>query len=94
MPAKRKGKDKARGKSTAADPSVRPSRVPQVTAFLRAHGVKGLSLDRGTGFFYYRGVRLLALTNWSAETFDHARQRFEFLTRFEDILVSGEVKQA
>ena len=41
-----------------------------------------------------RGVRLLALTNWSAETFDHARQRFGFLTRFEDILVSGEVRLA
>jgi len=40
------------------------------------------------------GVRLLALTNWSAETFDHARQRFDFLTRFEDILVSGEVRIA
>ena len=40
------------------------------------------------------GVRLLALTNWSAETFDHARERFGFLSRFEDILVSGEVKVA
>lgn len=35
------------------------------------------------------GVRLLALTNWSDETFPHARERFGLLRRFEDILVSG-----
>jgi len=38
-----------------------------------------------------RGHRLLALTNWSAETFPVARQRFAFLDWFEDIVVSGEV---
>ncbi|MGK0184445.1 MAG: 2-haloacid dehalogenase [Verrucomicrobiales bacterium] len=36
--------------------------------------------------------RLLALTNWSAETFPIARERFDFLNCFEDILVSGEEK--
>ncbi len=41
-----------------------------------------------------RGHRLLALTNWSAETFPIARQRFAFLGWFEDIVVSGEVKLA
>ncbi len=35
------------------------------------------------------GVRLVALTNWSAETFPHARGRFGLLRRFEDIVVSG-----
>lgn len=35
---------------------------------------------------------LYALTNWSAETFPFARRRFDFLTWFDDILVSGEVK--
>ena len=35
------------------------------------------------------GVRLLALTNWSAETFPHALARFVFLALFEGILVSG-----
>ncbi len=38
-----------------------------------------------------RGVRLLALTNWSAETFPIAQRRFEFLQWFEDIVVSGQV---
>ncbi len=37
-----------------------------------------------------RGSRLLALTNWSAETFPRARRRFPFLDRFEGIVVSGE----
>ena len=41
-----------------------------------------------------RGYRLYALTNWSAETFPIARERFEFLNWFEDIVVSGEVKLA
>lgn len=36
--------------------------------------------------------RLLALTNWSAETFPIARNRYEFLQWFEGILVSGEEK--
>lgn len=36
--------------------------------------------------------RLLALTNWSAELFPWARENFDFLDIFEDIMVSGEVK--
>lgn len=38
-----------------------------------------------------RGVRLLALTNWSAETFPVALDRFEFLDWFDGIVVSGEL---
>lgn len=37
-----------------------------------------------------RDVPLLALTNWSAETFPVARDRFGFLDLFSGILVSGE----
>lgn len=36
--------------------------------------------------------RLLALSNWSAETFHHALDRFDFLKLFETILVSGREK--
>lgn len=39
-------------------------------------------------------VRQLALTNWSAETFHHAEQRYPFLTWFEGILVSGRERLA
>ena len=35
-------------------------------------------------------VPLYALTNWSAETFPHARERYAFLDLFDDIVVSGE----
>jgi len=41
-----------------------------------------------------RGHRLLALTNWSSEKFPIARARFAFLSWFEDIVVSGDVKLA
>jgi len=34
-------------------------------------------------------TRLLALTNWSSGTFPHALATFEFLDRFEGIVVSG-----
>jgi 2-haloacid dehalogenase len=37
-----------------------------------------------------RGVPLYALSNFSAETFPHARRRFVFLDRFRDILLSGD----
>ena len=36
--------------------------------------------------------QIVALTNWSAETFPIALKRFEFLSWFEDILVSGKEK--
>jgi 2-haloacid dehalogenase len=32
------------------------------------------------------------LTNWSAELFPHARERFDFLKWFDGIVVSGEEK--
>ena len=38
-----------------------------------------------------QGVRLFALTNWSAETFPVALERFEFLGWFEAVVVSGEI---
>jgi 2-haloacid dehalogenase len=37
-----------------------------------------------------RGVNLYALTNFSTETWPLARERFEFLSWFEDSVVSGE----
>lgn len=37
------------------------------------------------------GIRLLALSNWSAETFPIARERFEFLRWFEAIVLSADV---
>ena len=36
-----------------------------------------------------RGVRLLALSNWSAETFPIVRPRLAFLDEFDGVLLSG-----
>ena len=36
------------------------------------------------------GAPVYALTNWSAETFGIARERFEFLEWFDGVLISGE----
>lgn len=38
-----------------------------------------------------RGVPLYALSNWSAETYPHARRRFDFLQWFRGVVISGEV---
>ena len=38
------------------------------------------------------GVRVYALSNWSAETFPRARPRFPFLDWFDAIVISGEVR--
>ena len=40
-------------------------------------------------FFQHPSYRVIALTNWSAETFPIALERFDFLHRFEGIIVSG-----
>ncbi|MDP9417743.1 MAG: HAD family phosphatase [Actinomycetota bacterium] len=40
------------------------------------------------------GVRLLALTNWSAEVFHHGRAQMPFLDGFEAVVVSGELRMA
>jgi len=37
------------------------------------------------------GIRLVGLSNWSAAMFPVARQRFDFLTWFEGIVISGDV---
>ena len=37
------------------------------------------------------GVAVYALSNWSAETFPDARERFPFLDLFDGIVISGDV---
>ncbi|HEX7106354.1 MAG TPA: HAD family phosphatase [Acidothermaceae bacterium] len=37
------------------------------------------------------GLRLIALSNWSAETFPRARRRMTFLDEFDGVLISGAV---
>ena len=40
------------------------------------------------------GVPLFALTNWSSELFPHARDGYDFLALFDDIVVSGDERMA
>mgnify|MGYP001032300421 CR=1 FL=1 len=47
-------------------------------------GTSGILAELGQA-----GIRLIALTNWSAETFPIATERFGILRRFEAIVVSG-----
>jgi 2-haloacid dehalogenase len=37
------------------------------------------------------GYRLYGLSNWSAETFPYAREKYDFFHLFDDIVISGEV---
>ena len=37
------------------------------------------------------GYQLYGLSNWSAETFPHARRKYDFLDLLDDIVISGEV---
>ncbi len=37
------------------------------------------------------GYSLYGLSNWSAETFPHAREKYDFFDLFDDIVLSGEV---
>ncbi len=41
---------------------------------------------------HQRNVPLFALTNWSAETFPHVFERYDFLGWFQGIVVSGPEK--
>jgi 2-haloacid dehalogenase len=73
-------------------------RFPEQADLIRAYDERWPEMIRGSlpdtvdilAELRDRGTRLLALTNWSAEKFHVARERFEFLTWFEGIVVSGE----
>lgn len=70
-----------------------PADAAAIRAYRQHFGRTLTGMVPGTGALLAElgraGVRLLALTNWSAETFPHAVERFGILRRFEDVLVSG-----
>jgi 2-haloacid dehalogenase len=70
-----------------------PEHAETILAY-RRHFTSTLGTVPGTGAviaeLQQAGVGLHALTNWSAETFPVARDRFGLLRRFAGILVSGE----
>lgn len=76
------------------------ARFPEHEALIRAfyarwHEMIGGVIAEGAALvekLEAAGVPLFGLTNWSAETFPWAWERFDVLRRFRDIVVSGHVK--
>jgi 2-haloacid dehalogenase len=71
-----------------------PHRQEQIEAYRRYFDLTISGMVPGTGALMAElqraGVRLLALTNWSADLFRPTKRRFGLLHRFEGIVVSGE----
>lgn len=73
------------------------ARVPHHRTLIEAYWKRWPEMMRGTiagsvavvDELRRRGVPLYGLTNWSAETFPYAQQRFDFLAWFSGIVVSG-----
>ncbi|MFW5833942.1 MAG: HAD family hydrolase [Pseudomonadota bacterium] len=90
--------DAGRSWAEAIDEAV--ARHPEHTALIHAYAERWPEMVAGDipetvavlEALADRQVPLYALTNWSAETFHHARDRFPWLRHFRDILVSGEVR--
>lgn len=87
-----------RGRSWADGLALLVDRHPQHRAAIEAYGARWLETIGGpisatvellADLRRSGGSRLLALTNWSAETFALARPHFAFLDWFEAIVVSG-----
>jgi 2-haloacid dehalogenase len=75
------------------------ARFPEHEALIRAfyerwHEMVGGVLEEGVALvdkLDAAGVPLFGLTNWSAETFPWAWERFAILRRFREVIVSGRV---
>jgi 2-haloacid dehalogenase len=91
-----------RGRSFADGIDELVARHPQQAELIRAYRGRWAEMLKGPihdtvavlAELRGRGVRLFALTNWSAETFAMARGEFDFLGWFEGIVVSGEERIA
>jgi 2-haloacid dehalogenase len=78
------------------------ARFPEHEALIRAfyerwHEMVGGVLEEGVALvdkIDATGVPLFGLTNWSAETFPWAWERFAILRRFREVIVSGRVQVA
>lgn len=87
-----------RGRSWADGLALLVERHPENRAAIEAYGSRWLETIGGpiadsveilADLRRIGGARLLALTNWSSETFALARPQFAFLDWFEAIVVSG-----
>lgn len=89
------------GRSFAEATAVLSSQFPEyateiVDYYGRWEEMLGGPIDQTVELLYdlkqFGKYKLLALTNWSAESFPVALDRYEFLSWFDGILVSGEEK--
>ncbi|VXC45839.1 HAD-superfamily hydrolase, subfamily IA, variant 3 [Burkholderia sp. 8Y] len=80
---------------TAELVALYPEHEPLIRAFYaRWHEMVAGVLEEGVALvdrLDAAGVPLFGLTNWSAETFPYAWERFDVLRRFKEIVVSGRV---
>ncbi len=85
------------GRSLAAATQDRLEKFPRHADWIHAyygrwHEMLRGELPQGVALLrrlHAAGVPLYGLTNWSAETFPYAEQRYPFLQLFRDIVVSG-----
>ena len=80
---------------TAELVALYPEHEPLIRAFYaRWHEMVAGVLEEGVALvdrLDAAGIPLFGLTNWSAETFPYAWERFDVLRRFKEIVVSGRV---
>ncbi|MDR5855523.1 HAD-IA family hydrolase [Caballeronia sp. LZ062] len=80
---------------TAELVALYPEHEPLIRAFYaRWHEMVAGVLEEGVALvdrLDAAGMPLFGLTNWSAETFPYAWERFDVLRRFKEIVVSGRV---
>lgn len=87
------------GRSFAEGARLLKAAHPDKSALIEAYGLRFDEMIAGPiagsieilAELRERDLALYGLTNWSAETYPPARERFEFLSWFRGILVSGEV---
>lgn len=88
------------GRSLADGTALLVQQHPQYESLIRAFYARWKEmlrgpLDEGVALLkelHAKRVPLFGLTNWSAETFPFARDNYDFLNVFQDIVVSGDEK--
>jgi 2-haloacid dehalogenase len=87
------------GRSFAEGARLLQATHPDKAALIDAYGARFAEMMSGPiagaveilGELHRRGTPLYALSNWSAETYPAAQERFDFLGWFRGIVISGEV---
>ncbi|MGK8888689.1 HAD family hydrolase [Burkholderia gladioli] len=90
------------GQSLEAGTAEKLAAFPEHEALIRAFYARWPEMIAGTfepgvalvERLHEAGMPLYGLTNWSAETFPYAWERYAVLRRFRDIVVSGRVRLA